>query len=33
MILGGVMTMTLPPVLFVFLVYKHLIKGFDVSTV
>ncbi|OIB59043.1 carbohydrate ABC transporter permease [Natrialba sp. SSL1] len=33
MILGGVMIMILPPVLFVFLVYKHLIKGFGVSTV
>jgi multiple sugar transport system permease protein len=33
MILGGVIIMILPPVLFVFLVYKHLIKGFGVSTV
>ncbi len=33
MILAGVIIMILPPVLFVFVVYKYLIKGFGVSTV
>jgi multiple sugar transport system permease protein len=33
LILGGVIIMTIPPVLLIFVLYKYLIRGFAVSTV